>query len=116
MLDGSDDGEVNALAITNSGEHFVSGGEDKQLKLWGYDEGMQQYVGNGHAGSIVKLQFSPDQRFIISVGDEGSINFIISRSHLYMEDSGRRAESESRQPNSQLNIIESRYIEYVRGG
>jgi len=38
----------------------VSGGEDKQLKLWGYDEGMQQYVGNGHAGSITKLQFSPD--------------------------------------------------------
>lgn len=73
MLDGSDDGEVNSLAITNSGEHFVSGGEDKQLKLWGYDEGMQQYVGNGHAGSIVKLQFSPDQRFIISVGDEGAI-------------------------------------------
>jgi hypothetical protein len=29
MLDGSDDGEVNALAITREGEHFVSGGEDK---------------------------------------------------------------------------------------
>jgi len=25
------------------------------LKLWGYDEGMQQYVGNGHAGSITRL-------------------------------------------------------------
>lgn len=40
MLDGSDDGEVDALAITREGEHFVSGGEDKVLKLWGYDEGM----------------------------------------------------------------------------
>jgi len=40
MLDGSEDGEINALAITNEGEHFVSGGEDKQLKLWGYDEGL----------------------------------------------------------------------------
>ena len=46
--------------LIREGEHFVSGGEDKQLKLWGYDEGMQQYVGNGHAGSITKLQFSPD--------------------------------------------------------
>lgn len=34
MLDGSDSAEVNALAITNEGEHFVSGGEDKVLKLW----------------------------------------------------------------------------------
>lgn len=29
MLDGSEEGEVNALAITKEGEHFISGGEDK---------------------------------------------------------------------------------------
>lgn len=29
MLEGSDEGEINALAITREGEHFVSGGEDK---------------------------------------------------------------------------------------
>jgi len=29
MLDGSEDSELNALAITKEGEHFVSGGEDK---------------------------------------------------------------------------------------
>mmetsp|Transcript_8640 Transcript_8640/g.1192 ORF Transcript_8640/g.1192 Transcript_8640/m.1192 type:complete len:131 (+) Transcript_8640:1283-1675(+) len=28
MLDGSEDGEVNSLAITTAGEHFASGGED----------------------------------------------------------------------------------------
>jgi len=40
MLDGSEESEVNALAITKEGEHFISGGEDKIVKLWGYDEGI----------------------------------------------------------------------------
>jgi WD40 repeat protein len=40
MIDGSNEGEINALAITNEGEHFVSAGEDKTLKVWGYDSGM----------------------------------------------------------------------------
>lgn len=43
MLEGSEEGEVNALAITREGEHFVSGGEDKILKLWGYDEGINYF-------------------------------------------------------------------------
>jgi hypothetical protein len=31
------------MAITKEGEHFVSGGEDKIVKLWGYDDGMCLY-------------------------------------------------------------------------
>lgn len=73
MVDGSEDGEVNALAITKEGQHFVSGGEDKAVKLWGYDEGLCHYVGVGHSGAITKLIFAPDQRTIISVGEEGAI-------------------------------------------
>jgi WD40 repeat protein len=60
MLDGSDSGEINALAITKEGEHFVSGGEDKRIKLWDYDQGISYYVGLGHSGSItrVRIKFS----------------------------------------------------------
>jgi len=43
MLDGSETGEINALAITESGEHFISGGEDKKVSLWDYDEGICYY-------------------------------------------------------------------------
>jgi len=60
MLDGSDSAEVNALAITNEGEHFVSGGEDRILRLWGYDEGISDYVRNGHSGGITRIAISPD--------------------------------------------------------
>jgi WD40 repeat protein len=55
MLDGSDSGEINALAITREGEHFVSGGEDKLVKLWDYDEGISYYTGVGHSGSITRV-------------------------------------------------------------
>lgn len=73
MLDGSEEGEVNALAITKEGEHFVSGGEDKLVKLWGYDEGLQYYRGTGHSGGITRIMIAPDQKTIVSVGSEGAI-------------------------------------------
>ena len=73
MLDGSDSGEINALAITESGEHFVSGGEDKKVSLWDYDEGICYYKGIGHSGDISKISVSPDQKTLISVGNEGAI-------------------------------------------
>lgn len=73
MLDGSDSGEINALDITREGEHCVSGGEDKLVKIWNYDEGICYSQGTGHSGTITRLKFSPDQKFIVSVGTEGAI-------------------------------------------
>jgi len=73
MLDGSETGEIDALAITENGEHFVSGGQDKKVKLWDYDEGICYYNGIGHSGDITKIQISPDQRTLVSVGTEGAI-------------------------------------------
>ena len=55
MLDGSATGELNALAITAQGEHFLSGGQDKILRLWDYDEGISYYKGIGHSGAITRV-------------------------------------------------------------
>jgi len=73
MLDGSDSGEINALAITKEGDFFVSGGEDKKIKVWDYDEGICYFTGVGHSGVISKIEISPDQKYIVSVGAEGAI-------------------------------------------
>jgi WD40 repeat protein len=73
MLDGSDSGEINALAISRGGDAFVSGGEDKKIKVWDYDEGISYYSGVGHSGAIAKIEISPDQKHIVSVGSEGAI-------------------------------------------
>jgi len=90
MLDGSKDGEINALAITNEGEHYVSGGEDKQVKIWDYDEGIQYYKGVGHSGAISKIAISPNQNFVVTAGTEGAI-FIW---HMPKDVSGAKADSD----------------------
>jgi WD40 repeat protein len=69
------DKELNSIAITSEGKHFVSGGQDGLLKIWNYDEGVCYFEGEGHSGSINKVRISPDQRTIISVGSEGAIFF-----------------------------------------
>jgi WD40 repeat protein len=73
MLDGSETGEINALACTEVGQHFVSGGQDKRVKVWDYDEGLQYFQGIGHSGDITKISISPDQKTIVSVGTEGAV-------------------------------------------
>jgi len=73
VLEGSDEGELSTLSISRSGSNFVSGGHDRLLKLWDYDEGICKYVGIGHSGTINSAAISPDQRFIVSAGSEGAI-------------------------------------------
>jgi len=73
MVDGSEDGEINTLDITSEGQHFVSGGEDRLVRIWGYDEGLSDFVGVGHSGAVIKTVFAPDQRTVVSVGEEGAI-------------------------------------------
>jgi WD40 repeat protein len=73
MLEASDDGELTTLSISKSGSHFVSGGEERLVKLWDYDEGVCKAIGVGHSGGITCAAISPDQTFIVSTGSEGAI-------------------------------------------
>jgi len=73
VLEGSDDGELCCLSISNSGQTFCSGGQDRVLKVWDYDQGMCKFLGIGHSGTISSLAIAPDQKSIVSVGSEGAI-------------------------------------------
>jgi WD40 repeat protein len=73
VLEASSEGEVCTLSISNSGSHYVSGGEERLLKLWNYDEGVCKYIGVGHSGTISSAKIAPDQTFIVSTGSEGAI-------------------------------------------
>jgi WD40 repeat protein len=73
VLEGSEEGELCTLSISRSGSNFVSGGQDRLLKMWDYDEGLCKYMGVGHSGLINAVAISPDQTFIVSVGQEGAI-------------------------------------------
>jgi WD40 repeat protein len=72
VIDGGD-GVMTSLDIINSGEFFVSGCEDKLLKIWHYDEGLPMAIGYGHSGSIKAVKISPDEETIVSVGSTGEI-------------------------------------------
>ncbi|EKX37892.1 hypothetical protein GUITHDRAFT_160084, partial [Guillardia theta CCMP2712] len=71
--DAYDGSAIRIVDGSTSAEFFVSGGGDKILKLWHYDEGQCQAVGIGHSGAITRVAVSPDQRNLVSVGDEGAI-------------------------------------------
>jgi len=73
MLEGSDEGELTTLSMSNSGSHYVSGGEERLVKLWDYDEGVCKGIGVGHSGAITCAAISPDQSFIVTTGSEGAI-------------------------------------------
>eukprot|EP00760_Papus_ankaliazontas_P002061 PhM_4_TR10819/c0_g1_i1/m.6111 len=72
-LEGSKIGEILSLDISPDGNWFVTGGGDKMLKLWNYDEGAVHKVGLGHSCTIMKVVFSPDGQQVVSVGEEGGI-------------------------------------------
>ena len=61
------------MDIEPDGVQFVSGGMDKLIKVWDYDEGIPCAEGIGHSGRVQRLKISPDQSRIVSVGSEGGI-------------------------------------------
>ena len=73
IVDGSDTATVTALAIDRDGEAIISGGEDKLVRLWGYDEGHCYFVGVAHSGAVTQVAVTPDRSKIVSVGAEGGI-------------------------------------------
>jgi WD40 repeat protein len=73
IIDGSRTDMLNCLAISSDGAKFVSGGGEKLVQVYNYDEGKQYFVGHGHSGSIIRTKISPDQQTIVTVGDEGAI-------------------------------------------
>jgi len=64
---------LSCLDIEPDGVVFAAGGEDRQIRVYNYDEGEVTHVGIGHSGNIKAVKISPDQQTIVSVGAEGSI-------------------------------------------
>jgi len=73
ITDGASEETINCLAIAQKGDKFVSAGGEKIVKVWGYDEGYNYFKGVGHSGDIESIAISPDEKMIVSVGNEGAI-------------------------------------------
>ncbi|OQV11641.1 Cilia- and flagella-associated protein 52 [Hypsibius exemplaris] len=70
---GSHEGGINALDITDDGKYFVTGGDERVIKVWRYHDGRHVATGRGHSGTITSLRISKDRRIICSVSVDGAI-------------------------------------------
>merc|ERR1711937_693940 len=73
QIDGSMSGAINGMDIWADGTKFVTGGDDKLVKVWDYDGGVVTHVGCGHSDQILKLRLSPDNKHLVSVSKVGAI-------------------------------------------
>ena len=70
--DGSD--EAGCVAVSHSGAVVATGGTNKELKLY-EATGNHRLIAkmHGHSGTITDLKFSPDDKQLTTVGDDGVI-------------------------------------------
>ncbi|XP_039271314.2 cilia- and flagella-associated protein 52-like [Styela clava] len=71
-VDGSLSGDINGMDVSPDGKTVVTGGNDKLVKVWGYDDAEVRFVGVGHS-EITKLKICPNERYIVTANYDGSI-------------------------------------------
>ncbi|KAL3875946.1 hypothetical protein ACJMK2_033846 [Sinanodonta woodiana] len=72
-VEGAKTGAINAMDLSSDGQYFVTGGDDKLLKVWDYNEATVKAVGIGHSGNITRVRICPNQKFIVSVSEDGAV-------------------------------------------
>ncbi|XP_029948827.1 cilia- and flagella-associated protein 52 [Salarias fasciatus] len=72
-LEASKSGAINGMHITQDGRHFVTGGDDKLVKVWDYTEGQVSHVGLAHGGSITSVKICSNNRILVSTSADGAI-------------------------------------------
>ena len=73
-LDASRAGAVNSMDIESSnGRRFATGGDDRIVRVWRYNEGDVMQVGLGHSKAITALKICPNARFLVSCGADGAL-------------------------------------------
>lgn len=74
QTDIGDNGEAHSVAMSHTMENIVAtGGSDQLVKLWDLRNMRCLTAGQGHSNTIKQVKWSPDDKQIISGGDDGSI-------------------------------------------
>ncbi|KAF1788334.1 G-protein beta WD-40 repeat [Phytophthora cactorum] len=67
------DEEATCIAVAHNLEIFATGGNDRLVKLWDFNTNQLIMDGVGHSGNVRGVAFSPDDRQLVSVGDDGCV-------------------------------------------
>jgi len=67
--------EIEAIAVTVDGRHFITGGGDSALRMWSMQNDLviESFYGKGHVGAIRALAVSRDGLYVVSAGRDKSI-------------------------------------------
>lgn len=66
-------GEAFTVTISHSGRFVAAGGKDQVVRVFDFEQNRLLMEGAGHSGCISCVRFSPDDRQMVSVGEDGCI-------------------------------------------
>merc|ERR1712025_1488649 len=67
-------GEGKSIAVANTMDNVLAtGGTDQLVKLWDRRTLRCLSVGTGHSGTITEVRYSPDDKQLVSVGQDGCV-------------------------------------------
>ena len=66
-------GEGTCIAVSYTGQFLATAGADQIVRLWDYATGELLQKGVGHSSVVRKCAFSPDDRQLVSVGEDGCV-------------------------------------------
>lgn len=65
------------LAFNADGSRLVSGGFDNLVKMWDPDSAQEILALRGHIFAVTSVEFSPDNSWIASGNDDGTVRLWI---------------------------------------
>ncbi|XP_019717622.1 cilia- and flagella-associated protein 52 [Hippocampus comes] len=64
---------INCMHISHDGRYFVTGGDDKLVRVWDYMDGMVTHVGRAHGGAITSVEICCNNSTLITTSADGAV-------------------------------------------
>ena len=68
-------GKVNAIAISPNGQTFISGHQNKSVKLWSIETGGERYSFQDHTNEVLAVAYHPNGEIIASGSRDKTLKF-----------------------------------------
>lgn len=72
-VDGSPDAYGTVVALSHNNSFLCTGGTDQMVRLWDANRLTPIEVGVGHSGVVNDIQWSPDDKQVVSVGSDACV-------------------------------------------